>query len=217
MAYLVLVRHGQSEWNAKGIWTGLTDISLTEKGREEARKAAEAVKEINFQIAFLSNLKRARETLDEMEKVLGVKLPSVVDPAITERDYGDYTGKNKWEVKKQLGDEEFLKLRRSWDYPVPNGESLKNVYERVVPYYQTRILSELKNGKNVLVSAHGNSLRALVKYLDNIADQDIAQLEIPTGQVLVYSINPEGQILSKEIRGVTSDSPHSGGGFQKPL
>lgn len=202
MAYLVLVRHGESQWNKKGLWTGLTDIGLSEKGKEEARKAAESVREISFQAAFTSVLKRAKETLYEMEKVLGVSLPTTENAALNERDYGDYTGKNKWEIKKQLGEEAFLKLRRSWDYPVPNGESLKDVYNRTVPYYQEFILPELKNGKNILVSAHGNSLRALVKFLDNIFDEDIAKLEIPTGQVLVYQMDQAGKITSKQIRGV---------------
>ncbi len=202
MSYLVLVRHGQSQWNAKAIWTGLTDIGLSEKGRAEARKAAELLKGVNFHIAFTSVLKRAKETLEEMEKVLGIQLSVVENAALNERDYGDYTGKNKWEIKEQLGEAAFLKLRRSWDYPIPNGESLKDVYNRAVPYYQQHILPELKNGKNVLVSAHGNSLRALVKYLDNISDADIAKLEIPTGQVLVYSVDQAGKIISKEIKGV---------------
>ncbi|MBI4035887.1 2,3-diphosphoglycerate-dependent phosphoglycerate mutase [Candidatus Daviesbacteria bacterium] len=201
MAYLVLVRHGESTWNAKGIWTGWTDVDLTERGKEEAGKAGEALKDIKFAIAFISPLKRAEQTLQEMEKVWGVHLPRITSPAVTERDYGDYTGKNKWQVKKEIGDEAFLKLRRSWDYPVPNGESLKQVYQRVVPYYQQQILPKLKEGKNVVVSAHGNSLRSLVKYLDNIPDEDIAELEIPTGQVLVYSVDQNGKILNKKIRG----------------
>lgn len=198
MAYLVLVRHGQSTWNAKGLWTGWTDVDLTEKGKEEARAAGKAAADINFQIAFVSPLKRASETLEEMEKVWGVTLPRVKSEAITERDYGDYTGKNKWQVKQELGEEEFLKLRRSWDYPVPGGESLKDVYNRVIPFYQQVILPGLKQGKNVVVSAHGNSLRALVKYLDNISDQDIAALEIPTGQVLIYKIDQGGKVLDKK-------------------
>lgn len=200
MSYLALVRHGESTWNAKGIWTGLTDVDLTEKGREEARKAAEAVKDIKFQLAYITPLRRTDQTLEEMEKVLGIKLPRINSPALTERDYGDYTGKNKWQVKEQLGEEKFLQLRRSWDYPVPNGESLKDVYSRAVPYYQEHILPELKDGKNVLVSAHGNSLRALVKYLDNISNSDVAKLEIPTGQVLIYTVNQDGKILNKEIK-----------------
>lgn len=201
MAYLVLVRHGESLWNAKGLWTGFVDISLSEKGKEEARKAGEAIKDIHFQLAFTSVLKRAKETLKEMEKALGVQLPVIDSAALNERDYGDFTGKNKWEIKKQLGDEVFFRLRRSWDYPIPNGESLKDVYARVMPFYRQSILPELEKGKNILVSAHGNSLRALVKYLDNIPDSEIAELEIPTGQVLVYTISESGKVVSKEIKG----------------
>lgn len=202
MSYLVLVRHGESTWNAKGIWTGLTDISLSEKGKEEAGKAGEAIKEIHFQVAFVSVLKRAKETLEEMEKILGAKIPTIENAALNERDYGDYTGKNKWQIREQLGEEKFLQLRRSWDYQIPNGESLKQVYERVVPYYKMHILPELKNGKNILVSAHGNSLRALVKFLDNIPDSDIANLEIPTGQALIYQVDKNGKIIAKEIKRV---------------
>lgn len=202
MAYLVLVRHGQSQWNAKGLWTGLTDIGLSEKGKEEAKKAGEVVGDIHFQLAFTSVLKRAKETFKEMEQVLGQQIPTIIeDAALNERDYGDYTGKNKWQVKEQLGDEKFQLLRRSWDFPVPGGESLKDVYARVIPYYQEKILPELKEGKNILISAHGNSLRALVKYLDNIPDDKIALLEIPTGQVLVYQVDSDGKTTSKEIRG----------------
>lgn len=203
MAYLVLVRHGESVWNAKGIWTGLTDVELSEKGKEEARIAGKAITDIRFQVAFVSVLKRAKQTLEEIENTLGItRLPTEESAALNERDYGDYTGKNKWQVKKEIGDEAFLKLRRSWDYPVPHGESLKDVYKRAVPYYKDYILPELKKGKNVIVSGHSNSLRALVKYLDNLSDEAVANLEIPTGQVLVYNIDQDGKISSKEIRGV---------------
>lgn len=202
MAKLVLVRHGESKWNAKGIWTGLTDIGLTEKGKEEARQAAQAVKDINFQIAFTSPLKRAKETLQEMEDVLRVNIPTEESAALNERDYGDYTGKNKWQVKEQLGKEEFLKLRRGWDYPVPNGETLKDVYKRAVPFYQNNILPYLKQGKNVLVVAHGNSLRALIKNLENISDEEIPNLELATGEIYIYEMNEEGAIVSKEIKQV---------------
>ncbi len=185
MSYLVLVRHGESEWNAKGLWTGLKDIGLTEKGRQEAREAAEKIKDIKFDLAFTSVLKRAKETLEEMN----IKVPVMENAALNERDYGIYTGKNKWEVKKEIGEEAFLKLRRSWDFQVLGGESLKDVYNRVVPYYKEHILPELKKGKNVLVSAHGNSLRALVKFLNKISDNDITKLEIPFGKPLIYQIS----------------------------
>src|SRR3989344_2233433 len=200
MATLVLVRHGESEWNAKGLWTGWTDIPLSEKGREEAKTAATALKNIQFDLAYTSILSRAKETLEIIKQTLGIaNLTTIESPALNERDYGEYTGKNKWEIEKEVGRENFLKLRRGWYYPVENGETLKDVYERVVPYYQQEILPNLMQGKNVLISAHGNSLRALVKYLDNISDVDIANLEIATGEAVIYEINSSGKVISKEI------------------
>lgn len=206
MAYLVLVRHGKSEWNAKGLWTGWRDIHLNEEGREEARHTGEALKGMHFDLAYTSSLIRAKQTLDEILPFLTPQtsptIPIIVSPALNERNYGDYTDKNKWDIQKQLGEEAFQKLRRSWDYPIPNGESLKQVYARTVPYYQAEIEPKLKQGKNILISAHGNSLRALVKYLDNIPDDQIASLEIGTGEAYVYQINNKGKVISKEIRAV---------------
>jgi len=207
MAYLVLVRHGESEWNAKGLWTGWTDIGLSDKGREEAKKAGELLKDIHFDFAYTSALIRATQTWEDIRKILGqTDLQTTESKALNERDYGDLNGKNKWEVKQQVGEEEFNRLRRSWDYPPPHGESLKMVYERVLPYYESEILPKLKNGKNVIISAHGNSLRALMKYLDKISDEDIAKLEMPTGGVYVYQINEQGEVINKEIR-VTGKAP----------
>ncbi len=201
MAYLVLVRHGESEWNAKGLWTGWTDVNLSEKGREEARAAGEKLKDIHFDIAYTSILARAKQTWEEMQKVIGqTDLPTTANQALNERDYGDMTGKNKWEIKQQVGEEEFQKLRRSWDYPPPHGESLKMVYERVLPYYEKEVLPQLKIGKNIIIAAHGNSLRALIKYLENISDSDIPNLEMATGGVYVYQIDGEGKVTSKQIR-----------------
>lgn len=201
MAYLVLVRHGESEWNAKGLWTGWTDVSLSDKGKEEAKKAGEALKDLHFDLAYTSTLQRAKQTLEGIKEVIGqTDLQPAEDKALNERDYGELTGKNKWEVKEQVGEEEFLKLRRSWDYPPPKGESLKMVYERVLPYYQNEILPKLKEGKNVIVAAHGNSLRALIKYLDNISDADIPKFELATGGVYVYQLDNEGKVVNKEVR-----------------
>ncbi|HZR99729.1 MAG TPA: 2,3-diphosphoglycerate-dependent phosphoglycerate mutase [Chloroflexota bacterium] len=201
MAYLVLVRHGESEWNTLGLWTGWRDVALTEKGHAEARQAADALRGIKFDVAYTSKLKRARQTLDDITAALGEPdLPVVEDAALNERDYGDLTAKNKWEVQKEYGDEQFLKWRRSWDYPVPGGETLKDVYARVAPYYDEHILPELKAGKNVIVAAHGNSLRALVKHLEDIPDNEIPGLEIGTGEVYVYEVDPSGKITSKAIR-----------------
>ncbi len=201
MAYLVLVRHGESEWNALGLWTGWRDIPLTEKGREEERRAAQALRDIPFDLAFTSKLVRAQQTLDEIKRELHLEdLPTIEDAALNERDYGDLTAKNKWQVEKEYGTEQFLKWRRSWDYPVPGGETLKDVYARVAPFYERYILPELRAGKNVLVAAHGNSLRALVKHLEQIPDDEIPKLEIGTGEVYVYQVDPDGRIVSKEIR-----------------
>lgn len=200
MAYLVLVRHTESEWNAKGVWTGLTDIPLSQDGKEKAHLLADEIKNIQFDYAFVSKLKRAKETLFEIQQKLQTSIPTTESDALNERDYGEFTGKNKWQIKEQVGEEEFLKIRRGWDQPIPKGETLKDVYNRVVPYYQAQILPYLKNGKNVLVVAHGNSLRALVKYLENISDNDISSLEIATGEIIIYEIKEDGSIHSKERR-----------------
>jgi len=201
MAYLVLVRHGESEWNTLGLWTGWRDVSLTEKGHAEARQAAEALNNVKLDVAYTSKLQRARQTLDDITTTLGIpNLPVVEDAALNERDYGDLTAKNKWDVQKEYGDEQFQKWRRSWDYPVPGGETLKDVYERVAPYYDQHILPDLQAGKNVIVAAHGNSLRALVKHLENIPDADVASLEIGTGEVYLYEVDSSGKITSKRIR-----------------
>jgi 2,3-bisphosphoglycerate-dependent phosphoglycerate mutase len=208
MSYLVLVRHGKSEWNKLGKWTGWTDVSLAKEGIQEAKNAGGQLKNIRFDLGFTSELKRAKETLNEIKNATGQSdLQTIENTALNERNYGDYTGKNKWEVKEQVGEEEFQKIRRSWDFQLPNGESLKDVYERVVPYYTGEILPKLKDSKNIIIAAHGNSLRALVKYLEKIDDADISSLEIGTGEVYVYKIDPEGKILSKEIR---STNPNTG-------
>lgn len=201
MSYLVLVRHGESVWNEKGLWTGLTDVPLDQKGIYEARKAAILIKDIPFDIAFTSDLRRAKETLEQITLELKYEsLPVEESAALNERDYGDLTGKNKWEAEKTYGEEQFLKWRRGWKDAPPNGESLKMVYQRAVPYYQNHIEPLLKASKNVLISAHGNSLRALIKYLEDISDEKIPDLELKTGEVYVYTTEETGKIKSREIR-----------------
>ena len=199
MAYFILVRHGKSEWNQLGKWTGLTDIGLVEEGIEEARRAAEALRTIEIHSAHVSKLLRAQQTLDEMCNVLNIKLKTSTSAALNERDYGIYTGKNKWQVKDQIGEEEFMRLRRGWDVPIPQGESLKEVHARVVPYYREIILPELMHGKTSLVVSHGNKLRALAKHLEQISDERVAELEIGTGEAHVYSVDKTGRILDKRI------------------
>jgi 2,3-bisphosphoglycerate-dependent phosphoglycerate mutase len=201
MAYLVLVRHGQSEWNALGLWTGQEDVPLTEQGKEEARKAAEHLRDIVLHKAHTSSLSRARQTLEEIKSALQhTELETAQHKALNERHYGDYQAKNKWEIKDQIGEEEFTKLRRTWDHPVPGGETLKDVHARVLPYYEEHILQDLKDGKNIIVAAHGNSLRALMKHLDQVADDNVHELEIGTGEVVVYEIDEAGSVKAKHIR-----------------
>lgn len=201
MAYLILVRHGQSEWNLLNQFTGHRDVELTEQGKEEARKAASLIKDITLHKAHTSDLKRAQNTLEIILKENGHdNIPVTKHAAIKERDYGDLTGMNKDEAKKTFGDEKFLQYRRSWDIAPPNGESLKDTYDRAVPYFEQEILSDLKDGHNVIVAAHGNSLRAIIKHLDEIADDKISELEIGTGVITVYEIDESGKVLNKEIR-----------------
>ena len=201
MSYLVLVRHGQSEWNALGQWTGWTDVELTEQGREEARKAAKSLDGLTFHAAHTSNLKRAQQTLTEIMAELGqVEIEAKKTGALNERHYGELTGQNKWQVKETHGEDQFNRWRRAWDEPIPGGETLKDVHARVKPYYEETILEELKSGKNVIVAAHGNTLRALVKHLEDIAEDAVGTLEIGTGEVYVYEIDDDGKIIAKDIK-----------------
>lgn len=200
MSYLALVRHGESEWNAMDLWTGWTDVSLSPKGHRQNQIAGRLLCAINFDVAFVSTLKRSVETLEDIKKTLKIeKIETHASAAINERDYGNFAGLNKIEVEEKYGRDLFDKWHRGWAYPLPHGETLKDVYARVVPYYKTTILPHLKANKNVLVSAHGNSLRALVKYLENIPDDQIAFLEIVTGEVYLYQIDPEGKIVEKQV------------------
>lgn len=200
MAYLVLVRHGQSEWNALGLWTGQEDVSLTEQGRGEARAAAAHLKDITLHKAHTSTLSRAQQTLEEIKTALDhTELETTHHAALDERHYGDYQAKNKWDIRDEIGEEEFTKLRRNWDHPVPNGETLKDVHSRVIPYFEEHILEDLKEGKNIIVAAHGNSLRALMKHLEEVDDENVHELEIGTGEVTVYEILEDGTVAGKQV------------------
>ncbi|MCL5010542.1 MAG: histidine phosphatase family protein [Patescibacteria group bacterium] len=201
MAYLALIRHGYSFYNIKGLWTGWMDPELTPEGKKEAEKAAFSLKDIHFSIGYTSPQIRHKETLGIVKDVLGLNtMSTVVSPQLKERNYGVYTGKNKWEVERQLGKEAFKKLRRGWNYPVPGGESLKDVYKRVVNYYQKEILPKLKNNENVIVSSSGNAIRSLVKFMERIPDNKIADLEIAPGEAYLYELDSNGNVLKKEIR-----------------
>ena len=187
--YLVLVRHGQSEWNAKNLFTGWKDPDLTHKGIEEAVNAGKKINGygLSFSCMFTSALIRAQNTgkiiLKEIEQE---DIPTYQDKNLNERAYGSLTGMDKDEARQKFGSEQVQIWRRSFDTCPPDGESLKDTYNRVVPYFQKNILPRLADGKNVLVSAHGNSLRALVKLIENISENDIVKLEIATGQPIIY-------------------------------
>jgi 2,3-bisphosphoglycerate-dependent phosphoglycerate mutase len=197
---LVLVRHGQSEWNKLNLFTGWRDVELSERGIEEARKAGHALKKagFTFDIAFTSALKRAQDTLDIILEELGqTDIPIERDQALNERDYGDLAGLNKDDARERWGDEQVHAWRRSYDTPPPGGESLKDTAERVLPYYEEKILPLVKEGKDVIVSAHGNSLRALIMQLDGLTSEEVTELNLATGVPIVYSISPDGNVTEK--------------------
>lgn len=200
-SHLVLVRHGESLWNAKNLWTGWQDIALSPKGRIEARSAAVLLSDIIFDLAFTSDLSRAYETLEIIKNELKLSdLPTVRHRSIKERNYGIYTGKNKWEIRKKLGEEKFFKLRRGWDEPIPQGESLKDVFTRCVPYFLKNIWPKILSGNNVLVVAHGNSNRTIIKHLEGISDLKISEVEMVTGEILIYRFDKSGKIIYQERR-----------------
>ena len=199
---LIIVRHSESEWNKLGLWTGKVDVHLTEYGFKMAKEMGLAILDLRIDRVFCSNLIRAQETLDEILKVLNLngKVVEEKSSAINERDYGDYTGKNKWELQKLIGEENFIGIRRGWDFPVPGGENLKMVYARAIPYFLESILPHLLMGENVLVAAHGNSIRALMKYIEQISDKEIEKVEMPFNTLMIYEIDKEGHSIKKEVR-----------------
>lgn len=199
---LVLVRHGQSEWNKKNLFTGWADPGLTKKGVEEAIEAGQlfAAKGLHFDIAFTSVLSRAQHTLTLMLKELDQSdLETIFDKALNERNYGDLVGLNKDDARKKWGDEQVHLWRRSFDTPPPGGESLKDTADRVLPYYESAIKPRVLKGETVIVSAHGNSLRALVMSLEGLSGEEILKREIATGVPLVYQLNEDGSVASNEI------------------
>ena len=224
---LVLVRHGESTWNKENKFTGWTDVDLSELGRIEAKKAGQSLKErnYNFDICYTSYLKRAINTEELLLNEMGLNIPVVKSWKLNERHYGALQGLNKSETAEKYGEEQVHIWRRSFDIApplldendernpkfdetyinvnenLPLGESLKDTIKRVIPYYEENILKDMKNGKKVLVVAHGNSLRALVKYIENISDEEIAELNIPTGVPLVYELDENGNYINKEYIG----------------
>jgi 2,3-bisphosphoglycerate-dependent phosphoglycerate mutase len=197
---LVLVRHGESEWNKLNLFTGWRDVDLTEKGVEEAHRAGTLLKAegVRFDLGYTSALKRAQRTLDLILQETGqTDLPIIRDQALNERDYGDLVGMNKDDARQRWGEEQVHIWRRSYDIAPPGGESLKDTAARVLPYYEATILPEVKAGKSVIVAAHGNSLRALVMVLDKLTQEQVLQLNLATGVPLVYNVNSDGITIGK--------------------
>jgi 2,3-bisphosphoglycerate-dependent phosphoglycerate mutase len=192
MAKLVIVRHGQSQWNLENRFTGWVDVPLSEKGIAEAIAAGEKLKDFRFDEAFTSALQRAQHTLDYILKANGQSdIQLTKDQALNERMYGDLQGLDKAETAKKFGDEQVHIWRRSFDVAPPGGESLKDTAARVIPYLEAVIIPKLKAGKNIIIAAHGNSLRALVMYLEKMTPEEILKFEIPTGSPRLYELDAE--------------------------
>jgi 2,3-bisphosphoglycerate-dependent phosphoglycerate mutase len=201
---LVLVRHGESEWNKLNLFTGWRDVDLSETGIEEARRAGRLLKQagISFDIAFTSALIRAQRTLTLMLEELGqTGLETIADQALNERDYGELAGLNKDDARKRWGEEQVHIWRRSFDIPPPGGESLKDTAARVLPYYEAKIWPEIRAGRNVIVAAHGNSLRALVMKLDRLSQEEVLALNLATGAPIIYRLNADGSVAEKRELG----------------
>ena len=197
---LILVRHGQSEWNAKNLFTGWKDPGLTDQGVSEAKNAGKLILEqkIEFDVMYTSMLSRAQKTGDIILRILNHKeIPIIKNEALNERHYGSLAGLNKDDARKKWGDEQVHIWRRSFDMPPPDGESLKDTAERVLPYFETEIMPKVISGSSILIAAHGNSLRALIMKLDSISPEDIVKLEIPTGAPIQYEFTPDGIVDKK--------------------
>ncbi len=210
MSKLVLVRHGQSQWNLENRFTGWVDVPLSEQGRQEARRAGEQLKGVKFDKAYTSDLRRAQETLKIILDVIGqAKIPVEKDKALNERHYGALQGLNKKETADKYGEEQVHVWRRSYDVPPPKdktelnpdgiSESLKDTAARTLPYFQSKIMPDVKAGRNVLVAAHGNSLRSIVMDLDRLTKEQVLELNIATGAPIIYEMDGSGKILKKTV------------------
>lgn len=199
MTQLILLRHGESQWNLENRFTGWVDVPLSLKGEKEAREAGLKIKPFSIDCAFTSVLKRAIETLRLALEVSGkTGIPITKNRALNERHYGDLQGLNKEETAKKFGKEKVHLWRRSYDVAPPNGESLKDTAERTLPYLFSHIYPELKKGKNVLVAAHGNSLRSIVMELEKLSPEEILKVEIPTGVPILYELDEHLKVLKKQ-------------------
>jgi 2,3-bisphosphoglycerate-dependent phosphoglycerate mutase len=194
MPRLVLVRHGQSLWNLENRFTGWIDVPLTPQGEAEARRAGELLRGMPLDVAYTSALKRASRTLEIMLQTIPLDLPVISDRALNERDYGDLSGLNKDDMRKKYGEHQVQIWRRSYDVAPPGGESLKDTKSRTIPFFERAVMGDVRQGKNVLIVAHGNSNRSIVMELENLTPEQILALELPTGEPRVYDLEPDGSV-----------------------
>lgn len=207
VSVLILVRHGTSEWNSLGLWTGLVDVDLDETGIADGKELASRINGLRIDRAYCSTLLRAKRTLSIILEELKIETCVVETETLNERNYGAFTGKNKWQIKEELGEERFQLIRRSWDIGPPGGESLQEVHSRVSPLLRSEIVPRLLDGQTVLVVAHGNSLRALAKDIEGLTEEEIAKKEVGIGEVLVYHLDSKGEFIFLELRG---ENPNKG-------
>jgi 2,3-bisphosphoglycerate-dependent phosphoglycerate mutase len=198
MATLIIFRHGQSVWNLENKFTGWVDVELSEKGMQEAKSAGEKLKPFHFDLAYASDLKRAQNTLTAALEVAGKSVPTTYNVALNERMYGDLQGLDKTATAEKYGDEQVKIWRRSFDIAPPNGESLKDTAARVIPYFKAEIEPKLKAGKNIVIAAHGNSLRALIMYLEKMTPEQILEFEIGTAVPRHYELDADLNVLKAE-------------------
>lgn len=199
MPKLVLIRHGQSIWNQENRFTGWVDVPLSAQGVQEAKAAARQLKDNTFDVAYTSALRRAQDTLTIILDTLGWDIPVIRDQALNERFYGDLQGLNKDECRAQYGPEQVKIWRRSYETPPPNGEALKDTAARTLPFFERCIMGDIRQGKSVLVAAHGNSNRSIVMKLDKLTGDEVVALELATGVPIVYDIDAEGNVLKKVV------------------
>jgi len=196
MPKLILVRHGQSLWNLENRFTGWIDVPLTKVGEQEAKAAGEKLRGMPIDVAYTSALKRAQRTLDHLLGAIPLDVPIISDKALNERDYGDLSGLNKDDMRKKYGEEQVHIWRRSFDVRPPGGEALKDTAERTLPFFERAVMGDIRQGKNVLVVAHGNSNRSIVMDLEKMSPEQILALELPTGAPRIYELETDGTVVS---------------------
>lgn len=199
MPKLILVRHGQSLWNLENRFTGWVDVPLTDQGRDEARRAGEKLRGVSIDVTYTSALRRAQDTLAIILQTIPLDVPVIRDQALNERDYGDLSGLNKADTALKYGDEQVHIWRRSYDIAPPNGESLKDTKARTIPFFERAIMGDIRQGKDVLVVAHGNSNRSIVMDLEQMTPEEILALNLETGVPLVYELSLTGEVHGKSV------------------